>query len=313
MLPWSSAPVDLLLNLSAAWHAFNHSWSACFGSGHAQLGTRVDWRDHLATAHAELGIKGLRMHGWLDDDMSVAPAPGGPFHFYNIDLVVDHLVSLGLKPIFELDYMPRSMADCKGRGDGANPARACTYAFHNRGGYKGLLEPPSDYSLWYDLVYELAAHLVGRHGIEELASWRFEVWNVICLAVLFNSGHTSELSHDTMQRPAMLTWRARAPPLLLLPLSVLIVRRSHRASSAVSTTLCSTCRSTMPARAPSKPSIVGCVWEGRSPPTSATSMTLFGAHTAPAYLSTLSPPTFTPAGTRARTRRPPHTEGCPLS
>ena len=57
---------------------------------------------------------GVRMHGWLNDDMSVAPTASPPFHFYNIDLVADHLVALGVKPIFELDYTPRSMVACTG-------------------------------------------------------------------------------------------------------------------------------------------------------------------------------------------------------
>ena len=114
-------------------------------------------------------IEGVRMHGWLDDDMSVAPTAGPPFHFYNIDLVADYLVSLKLKPVFELDYTPRSMAKCKGG--------QCYYSFHNNGGYKGLLEPPADYAVWYTLVRTLGEHLLSRYGEAVLSAWRFEVWN----------------------------------------------------------------------------------------------------------------------------------------
>ena len=36
------------------------------------------------------------------------------FHWYNVDLVADYLVELGVRPIMELDYMPRSLtASCK--------------------------------------------------------------------------------------------------------------------------------------------------------------------------------------------------------
>ena len=149
---------------------FRHSWKECFGSGHAQLGTRVDWRAQLVQAKNDLGLRGIRMHGWLDDDMSVAPTARPPFFFYNLDLVADHLVSLDISPVFELSYMPRSMANC-------TAAQACYSAFHNRGGYKGLVEPPSDYALWYGLVRELGQHLVARYGIETLLEWRFECWN----------------------------------------------------------------------------------------------------------------------------------------
>ena len=162
--------VAISVDLASAPAAFPHSvWKSCVGSGHAQLGTRVDWRAHIAMAAAELGIEGVRMHGWLDDDMSVAPTAGPPFHFYNIDLVADYLVSLKLKPVFELDYTPRSMAKCKGG--------QCYYSFHNNGGYKGLLEPPADYAVWYTLVRTLGEHLLSRYGEAVLSAWRFEVWN----------------------------------------------------------------------------------------------------------------------------------------
>ena len=111
------------------------------------------------------------MHGWMDDDMSVAPTADPPFHFYNVDLVVDHLVAHNVTPVFELDYMPRSMAKCKG---GPNK---CYYVFHNNGGYKGLLEPPANYAQWGTLINALASHLVERYGIDEILRWNFEVWN----------------------------------------------------------------------------------------------------------------------------------------
>ena len=166
-----AAGVIAHVNLTSATAPFPHAlWKSCLGSGHAQLGSRVDWRAHLTKAHSELGLTGVRMHGWLDDDMSVAPTPD-KFHFYNIDLVADFLVSLDLKPIFELDYMPRSMTSCD------EPSAKCYYAFHNRGGYKGLDEPPKDYDVWHTLIHSLGAHLLDRHGLPTLSKWRFEVWN----------------------------------------------------------------------------------------------------------------------------------------
>ena len=171
--------VEVTLDVGASSLAFPHAlWQACVGSGHAALGARVDWRAHAKRAVDELGFTGFRMHGWLDDDMSVAPAPG-QFHWYNVDLVADYLVELGVRPIMELDYMPRSLtASCKDPIlSMSSVADRCTYAFHNRGGYKGLLEPPDDYSHWYALISALATHLVGRYGRSTLRQWHYEVWN----------------------------------------------------------------------------------------------------------------------------------------
>ena len=32
-------------------------------------------------------------------------------------------------------------------------------------------------SEWFNLIQNLASHLVERYGLEEVSSWNFEVWN----------------------------------------------------------------------------------------------------------------------------------------
>ena len=50
---------------------FKHVWKQSFGSGHAAVGLRDDWRSALQRAAAELGLRGVRQHGLLDDDIGV--------------------------------------------------------------------------------------------------------------------------------------------------------------------------------------------------------------------------------------------------
>ena len=164
-----SKPVTVEVDLSSAATPFGHNWQRCFGSGHALLGTRSDWRAQLQTSVDQLGLRGLRMHGWLDDDMSVISPKDGSFQFFNVDTIADYLVDVGVTPIIELSFMPSALAKCK-------PAD-CVYAFGNRGGYKGLTMPPADYEEWYRLVRALATHLLERHGIAKVSTWKFEVWN----------------------------------------------------------------------------------------------------------------------------------------
>jgi len=132
------------------------------------LATRADYQAHLRRARQELGFVGIRGHGILDDDMSVVPEKG-TYEFFNVDTVYDFLLSIGVRPLVELSFMPKALTNCTGDG--------CTYAFGNPGGYKGLSMPPSDYSDWYNLIKEFGQHLVDRYGIDEVAQWRFEVWN----------------------------------------------------------------------------------------------------------------------------------------
>lgn len=51
---------------------FTHFFETSVGSGHMSLTLREDFRTHLRMAAADLGVKHIRGHGLLDDDMSVS-------------------------------------------------------------------------------------------------------------------------------------------------------------------------------------------------------------------------------------------------
>lgn len=143
---------------------FEHFWERSVGSCHAALGNRQDWRDQLTKVHSELGFQMVRFHGLLDEDMSVVLQDryGKQFYsFYNVDYLFDFILKLGMKPLVELSYMPDLLA--------SGPETL----FH----YKANVSPPKSHHAWYDLIYQLVKHLVGRYGIDEVASWYFEVWN----------------------------------------------------------------------------------------------------------------------------------------
>jgi len=142
---------------------FPHYWERCVGSGHAALGLREDWRAHLKKCHDELGFQYVRFHGLLCDDMSVyvKDRKGSVYSFYNIDSIFDYLLSIGMKPLVELSFMPQDLASGSEK------------VFH----YKGNITPPNDYSKWARLIKNLVRHLVDRYGVEEVRKWPFEVWN----------------------------------------------------------------------------------------------------------------------------------------
>lgn len=163
-----SAANTVTVDLTKPAAAFPHFWKKCVGTGHMLLGTRADWQQHLLKARDELGFTGIRGHGLLDDDMSVVPQKG-QYEFFNVDTVFDFLMSSGIKPVVELSFMPKALVGCA--------PKDCNYAFGDRGGYKGLQMPPKDFGDWEELIGTLAQHLVGRYGLEEVATWDFEVWN----------------------------------------------------------------------------------------------------------------------------------------
>eukprot|EP00927_Polykrikos_kofoidii_P017021 TRINITY_DN17727_c0_g1_i1.p1 TRINITY_DN17727_c0_g1~~TRINITY_DN17727_c0_g1_i1.p1 ORF type:complete len:549 (-),score=139.24 TRINITY_DN17727_c0_g1_i1:228-1874(-) len=157
-----------VVDLTKAPTAFPHFWKRCVGTGHMLLATRADWQHHLVRARDELGFTGIRGHGLLDDDMSVMPRKG-QYEFFNVDTVFDFLLSAKIKPVVELSFTPMALVECAPEN--------CSYAFNNHAAYKGLTMPPKDFGEWEELIKTLTEHFVDRYGLEEVATWDFEVWN----------------------------------------------------------------------------------------------------------------------------------------
>ena len=154
---------DFNCNLSAPSEPFSHFWEHTIGSGHATLALRADWQGQLRRCHEELGMRHVRFHGLLDDDMGtymiVQDKPLDSF--FNADQIFDFLLSIGMRPFVELSFMPSGLAS----GDKT--------VFH----YAGNVTPPQDYTEWGALIGRLARHWVDRYGLAEVSQWFFEVWN----------------------------------------------------------------------------------------------------------------------------------------
>lgn len=137
---------------------FPHAWEESVGSGHAALGLRADWREALKKVHRDLGFKRVRFHGVFDDDMNVVLPTG--VSFYNIDQVYDFLFSIGMQPLVELSFSPRSYATSNAT------------IFH----YNANISPPNLTS-WSTLVSSFAQHLIDRYGLAVVQQLYFECWN----------------------------------------------------------------------------------------------------------------------------------------
>jgi len=164
-------------NLSDASVALPHFWEHTVGSGHATLALRADWQTQLRRTRAELGMRHVRFHGLLSDDMGTLVGEGDTlvYSFFNADQIVDFLLSAGMKPFVELTFMPSILAS------------GSQTVFH----YRANVTPPKDYSLWAVLIRKIVQHWVERYGAEEVRLWYFEVWNEPNLTA-FGSGKQSE-------------------------------------------------------------------------------------------------------------------------
>ncbi|HJR13303.1 MAG TPA: hypothetical protein VJ833_05330 [Rhodanobacteraceae bacterium] len=156
-------PTTFTCNLDAPGSELAHVWSHTVGSGRALLALRADWQAQMRKTRAELGVRHVRFHGLLNDEMCtyLIECDKDMYSFFNADQIFDFLVSIGMKPFVELSFMPTAL---QSGGD---------IVFF----YKANVTPPRDYAKWAGLITRLVKHWVDRYGADEVRSWYFEVWN----------------------------------------------------------------------------------------------------------------------------------------
>jgi xylan 1,4-beta-xylosidase len=172
--------VELIVDAGAEGTPLHRPWRAMVGSEHLshllcpdRSGGRVigtELRAALSRVRDELGVRSVRAHGILCDDLGVVK--GGRFDFGEVDRVYDIVCELGMRPVVELSYMPRELA--------RDPSRT-VFA------YQGIISPPKDWDRWRELVEAFTAHLVERYGRREVVEhWPIEVWNEANLSVFWS-------------------------------------------------------------------------------------------------------------------------------
>ncbi len=174
-----SEPIRISINTQDPGKPFPHFWEHIFGSGRAVLSLRQSYRDDLRTVKAVTDFDAVRFHGIFMDDVGLydpnatTQNPGqtaqaaqpdqSPYNFSYIDQIYDGLLANHIRPFVELSFMPKKMA--------SDPA--ALHAFW----YKQNVSPPKNYALWDAMITAFAQHLIDRYGIDEVSTWRFEVWN----------------------------------------------------------------------------------------------------------------------------------------
>ena len=140
---------------------FEHVWEHTVGSDQAPIALRADWQAQLRQCRRELGVRHVRFHGLLSDDMGtlICHKEELLYSFFNADQIIDFLLSIGIRPFVELSFMPETLA--------SGPETVFRY--------RGNVTPPQDYGEWEILIGKLVRHWVDRYGIGEVRQWYFEV------------------------------------------------------------------------------------------------------------------------------------------
>jgi xylan 1,4-beta-xylosidase len=158
-------PAVIVVDASAPSRPFPHFWEKMFGSGRAILTLREEYRRDLRDVQETTGVRYVRFHGILNDEVGVydEDSQGQPFYnFSYVDQIYDGLLANGVRPFVEISFMPKKMA-----------AKEILHSFW----YKPNVSPPKDWDKWDQLVSAFAKHLLERYGVDEVRNWYFEVWN----------------------------------------------------------------------------------------------------------------------------------------
>lgn len=119
----------------------------------------------LRELQQDIGFNYIRFHGLLDDEMmfySEDENGNSQLSFTYIDLVIDFLLSINLKPFMELSFMPKELA--------SDPTRTMFFI-------DSVISLPKSMKKWNYTIEVLIKHFISRYGTNEVESWPFFLWN----------------------------------------------------------------------------------------------------------------------------------------
>jgi xylan 1,4-beta-xylosidase len=177
---------------------FRHTWRTLGNIDQFRWLPRADVQAHLAMARDELGVRHVRAAAMYGPEMRIVGRPltrwdqpdtGETQHAPNwqlVDITIEQLLALGLKPIYTTSFTPPGFSD----------STATCWPDRNPIGM------PRDLDAWSDFVTDGLRHHVRRFGLAEMRTWYFECWNEPNLSGFFDG------SREDFFRLWAATWRA---------------------------------------------------------------------------------------------------------
>ncbi len=149
-------------------------WAASVGTGTASLTLRSDLETHYKIGAREAGFKRVRGHGVLNDDMGIYKGPGS-YSWTNFDKYLTAIVSAGMRPIMEMDFMPTALA--------------------LNGSSRDIYKSVTDYK---NFIQAIVQHCVDKYGMSDVSQWYWEIWNEPDYPGFWNGSNSSEATSAKM-------------------------------------------------------------------------------------------------------------------
>ena len=152
------------LSVNGSFRQLKHTFKKFTSVGRAKELLNADIQEMLRDLQKEVGFEYIKFHGILSDDMMVVSRQNGKlqFHYTLIDKALDFLLSIHLKPLIQLSFMPKELA--------ADTNKTLCYS-------PFITSPPKDIREWEMLIEDFTKHLIIRYGYDEVLSWLFCIWN----------------------------------------------------------------------------------------------------------------------------------------
>lgn len=167
---------SVTINTTTSITTLKHTFKTLTTVGRAKELLYAEIQEMVKTLQQNIGFKFIKFHNLFGDEMMVydEDSNGTPsYHYIYIDMVLDFLLSVGLKPFVQLSFMPTKLAESTDKKLFYTPA---------------VISPPKDWDKWADLVTNFTQHVIQRYGLKEVESWLFTVWNEPDIPSLFGLG-----------------------------------------------------------------------------------------------------------------------------
>lgn len=140
----------------------NKTYLNFFSIAHAKDFFNAYIRQMIEETLKEIPFKFVKFHGILDDSMHVIKKKQDTYtySFVYVDMVFDYIISLNIKPLIELGFMPSTLAKDKTPYDNGS-----------------IISEPLNETLYLNLIEAFVKHLISRYGRSTISSWPFTFWN----------------------------------------------------------------------------------------------------------------------------------------
>lgn len=139
---------------------YPHTWQKIINVGYAGEIISANVQRQLRIMQESIGFTHLRFHGILDDDINIynEDEDGNPvLYFTYLDMILDFLDSVGLKPYLELSFIPSKLAK----------HLASPFA------HRAYISDVTSLEKWRYLIRGIVTHCVERYGIAAMKQWYF--------------------------------------------------------------------------------------------------------------------------------------------